>query len=226
MSEVENVAEELQQSEVVQSEENHTDTETAESAQPSESSQEYNWRQLREKAQRAEEENRQLREYLRQQTAPQKAPEEEASIEIADDDLVEGRHVKKILSRVEGMLKKQEAASVPDRLQARFPDFNSVVTPENVTRLQEEQPEIFASIGANPHLFDRGVAAYKLIKALDAKQGAAAEKAVIEANRSRPGSSQGAVKQSPLSNADRFASGLTPQLKAELLKEMEDAIRA
>jgi len=226
MSEEQNVVEEDQQEVVLPEGLESADEAQQEVSEPAEGSQEYNWKQAREQQRRLEEDNRELRRAIEEMQAPKAQPQQEEEFSIADDDLVEGRHVKMLMQKVESQLRQQKNEAVPDRLKARFPDFDDVVTKENVERLKKEEPELLASIVANPDVYAKGIAAYKLLKrTYPAGENLEKEKAKLAANRTRPGSGNAAAKQSPLAEADRFANGLTPELKRQLLAEMEEASR-
>jgi hypothetical protein len=226
MSQEENVAAEEPQ-EVVQPEELVSDDVSSEiPPEPAPGSQEYNWQQARNEIRRRDEEVRELRQMLEAMRNPPPAPPTEEEYSLAADDLAEGRHIQHLEKKIENLLQKMKNEEVPSKLKARFPDIDDVVTVENIERLKKEEPELLGSIYANPDLYARGVAAYKLVKkSSPAPDPYANEKAAIESNRTRPGSGNAAARQSPLAEADRFAGGLTPQLKKQLLAEMEEASR-
>ncbi|MGD8327777.1 MAG: hypothetical protein PVF65_12765 [Sphingomonadales bacterium] len=224
MTEEQNVIAEEQEQEVVHPEE-QSDQSSSQEESSQKTDQEYNWRQLRETKRQLEEENRLLRQRMEAETRTQ--PEQESDdFDLPDDELVEGRHVKQLMNKMQSLLQQQEAKAVPDRLKSRFSDFDAVVTPENVERLKQEEPELLASIMASDDLYSKGAAAYKLIKRMSQEAEVSRDKAAAEINRSRPGSSHGAARQSALSDADRFANGLTPELRRQLQREMEEAARA
>ena len=225
MSEEQNVVEEAQPEVVLPDGLESADDAQQGVSEPAVGSQEYNWQQAREHQRRLEEDNRELRRAIEEIRAP-KAPVAEDELSIADDDLVEGRHVRMIMQRLEAQLQQQKNEAVPDRLKARFPDFDDVVTKENVERLNKEEPELLASIRANPDVYAKGIAAYKLLKKSSPVENRYSNDiAKLEANRSRPGSVNGAARQSPLSEADKFAGGLTPELKRQLQAEVMEATR-
>lgn len=185
-----------------------------------------NFLRLREAKEQLEKENRELKEaYQRQQSS---------DMEIGDDDIVEGKVVKKLYNEL-GELKKfkevyeqEKAASIPDRLQNKFEDFNRVVTEENIEKLKHTEPEIYASITAGDDLYAKGVSAYKTLKALGIvkEDPYQQEKAQISQNHGRPVSAQAVKGQGGLADANIFAKGLTPELKKQLQKEMQEAIKA
>lgn len=227
MSEDPNVVVDDQQEVVLPEGQEPADNAQQEAPQYAPGSQEYNWQQIREQKRQLEEEVQELRRSVEQmRSPPPQQVEETDSFNIGDDDLVEGRHVKALMQKVESQLQKQKNEAVPDRLKARFPDFDEIVTAENVERLKKEEPELLASIASNPDVYAKSIAAYKLLKRSSPKGDQyAKEKAALAVNQSKPGSGNAAAKQSPLAEADRFASGLTDDLKRQLLAEMDESTR-
>lgn len=221
MEEQENVApvDELTSEEVVQPTQDSTSSLKESSSEPAPGSKEYNWARVREEQRRNEEKISALEAQLKRSEAP-------AEPVLDDDDLIEGRHYKQILKKMEELVHVQDEKTLPMRLRSRFSDFDSVVTRENVERLEKEEPELAASISSSGDRYSTGVAAYKLIsKMYGGRDHYQAEKEAVEKNLSRPGSSASAVGQSPLDHADAFSKGLTPELKRALLKEMEESAR-
>lgn len=227
----ENVAEEIQNEEVVQSQNenlSHSHETQEPPSQSNDDDKEYNFRQLREGKKQLEEEVNRLRDEIRAISQKQ-TPSSEESFEIGDDDIVEGRHVKKLYSRLENLIKQKEAASIPDRLSNRFSDFNQVVTKENIEKLKTLEPEIYTSITSGEDLFSKGVSAYKTLKALGIykeSQDFSAEKEQVRNNSKKPMSVQAVKGQGALHEANVFANGLTPDLKKQLHKEMVEASKA
>ena len=162
----------------------------------------------------------------------QEPPEED--LNLADDDLVEGRHVKKMLERLENKMNsyQQQSSTVwaQNRLKGEFQDFDSVVTRENIKLLEQTEPELASTLVATQDPYAAGKSAYKLLKSMgiykeDAYVG---EKKRAEDNSSKPRPTQSISPQqgnSPLSHANAFANGLTPELKKQLYSEMMNARR-
>lgn len=170
--------------------------------------------------------------------APQEVQEEEFDFNIDDDALIEGKHAKKILAqmkRMESKLSQQQARSYEDVVQARiaseFPDFQKVVSTENIERLNYELPELAESIRDNKDLYKKAVAAYKAIKRTgiyEQNEEITVQKQKVNQNTFKPKPAASIAPQqgsSPLSKANAFASGLTEDLKAQLHKEMMQAIK-
>lgn len=205
-----------------------------------ETKKEQDLRRLREKAERADRYEREREDLMRKiyeleaaKSQPQKPQQkEEDEFEIADDDLIEAKYLKKYSQQLKEM--KEELRSYKDqanltsvdaRLKARFPDLDNVVTRENLSVLRESYPELADSLNSNSDLYNKGAAAYTLIK----KLGIATEdtyqedkiKAQKNASKPRPLASVNPQQgDSPLSKANAFANGLTDDLKKQLLKEM------
>jgi len=198
---------------------------------PAESNQAKNFRQLKEKAERAERERDELIKLLQQKQQLSEEPE----ISLNANDIVEGKHLSrydKKMTKLQQELEQTKAqvaqSSVKLRLNSEYPDFHQVVTPDNITRLEMEYPELASTLNASKDLYSTGVSTYTLLKKLNiavednyesdrykVKQNTMKPKPVISAS-----SQQGS---SPLAKANAFANGLTDELRKQLVKEMAEA---
>jgi hypothetical protein len=165
--------------------------------------------------------------------------EEEEELNLGADDLVEGKHISKIqkksqskIKQLEERLAKYEQQGLQERtelaLKSKFQDFDKVVTPDNIAMLNEAYPEIARSLYTNEDLYTKAVSAYTLIKKFGIYQDSpfASEKAQVAKNVAKPRPVSSLSPQQgdgALSRANAFASGLTDDLKAQLLKEMQAA---
>lgn len=224
----ENVAEEIAQQEtppdVVQPHE--SEGQESSSHQSQESDKDRNFRELRESKRQVESELRELREQMDRIARSQApAPQEEEEPELSDDDLVEGKHLKRYIKRLESRLEQQAAASVPDRLKSKFSDFDQVVTPENVEKLKQAEPEMYATLVSGKDLYTKGVSAYKALKSFGIVKTDPyiADKESVQKSHSRPMSAQAVKGQGALHEANAFAKGLTPELRKQLYQEMIEA---
>lgn len=195
---------------------------------------EQNWRQVRQELEQMRFEKMRLEEQLRAQHKPQEEPEED----IGDpSDLVTKAELKKYAEKlakkqVEKLLqerdqyeKERQRNSAPARLKEKFSDFEQVVNQEALERFTQQDPELAESLGmlaSDP--YKQGIAVYKAIKAMQPTQKVTH---MQEKKVERPPISSSAAPKSSsaLSNANLFANGLTPELKAQLYKEMEEATR-
>lgn len=217
-----NVVEEVQQEEVVAPQE----VQTAEAPEVPEakvqSDKDKNFIRMRETKEQLERENRELK---------QKMEQGQDDLGIDDDDIVEGRTVKKLskkLRELESAYQKERMAAIPERLNNKFSDFDQVVTQENVKKLEQSEPELYASIISGNDLYAKGVSVYKTLKAMGIVENDTykSQKEQVQANQSRPVSAQAIRGQGALSEANIFAKGLTPELKKQLQKEMTEAAKA
>lgn len=195
----------------------HQEVETPEDVQ------EKNWREIRQTLKELRRENQALREQLTPRAQQEEAEEEE---EGTEESLVTNKKLQKALSRIEQKLFEKERESVEDRVRVKFPDFDEVVTPENVEYLQKNDPELalsLRSLANDP--FKQAMAAYKMLKRTDyyLNRNTMNDKAKIAENKQKPSSVQAVRKQGALSEANRFANGLTPELKSQLWKEMQES---
>jgi hypothetical protein len=189
---------------------------------PQEDAQERNWREMRQAFKELKRENQFLREQF--ERAQQPAKEEEDTDE--NEPYVTPKSFKKKIHELEQRLVAKEAESIPDRLRAKYADFDEVVSVENVEFLKQNDPELaisLASLASDP--YKQGIAAYKLLKRSDYNSNKVSmqEKAKIAENAKKPTSVQAVRKQGALSDANKFANGLTPELKKTLYAEMQAA---
>lgn len=242
---------EYDQEESVREEMSHTEptreeTSRVEKAAPQDPKQSF--KAIREAKERAEQERdlllRKMYEYEQymQQQQQQKQPEvvedDNFNVDIADNDLVEGKQYKKVASKINKLEKQlqqyenqNKVSSAEARLRSQYPDLDSVVSRENVERLREMYPEIARSLASTPDIYDQGAAAYKIIKNLGIHKESALEfdhiRTAANTKKPRPLASVSPQQgDSPLSRANAFANGLTDDVKTQLRKEMYAARKA
>ena len=190
-----------------------------------------NFRNLREKAERLERERDDAVRYA-QSLQAQKHNTTNDDIDLADDDLVERKHVDKIMqSYKDGRLNQYETAYQEQLVLNQCKDFHQVVTQDAVDKLMLEEPEIAAALSAQPDIRSKAIATYNIIKKLGYNESKAPysqdiERAQRNATKPRPLASVNPQQgDSPLSKANAFANGLTPELQEQLRKEMNSARR-
>ena len=170
---------------------------------------------------------------------PQEQTEDMPELNIADDDIVEGKHLKQYVQQMQKQLKTnayqyqqqmQQAsqAALEVQLKAQYPDFDQVVNQGNLKDLAAAYPELAATIHSSPDLRSQAITAYTMIKNLGLDQSQEdpymADKERIRRNaaKPRPASSAAPTHSSPLSKASAFAGELTPALRKQLQQEMEE----
>lgn len=174
-----------------------------------------------------------------QQRSIQKVHEEpEQDYQIDDDSLVEGKVVKQVNKKLKNLEKQLEAyqnqshvATVESKIRSSYPDFDKVVSKENVEILNERFPEIARTLRDTQDLYDKASSAYTVIKQFgigrDTRYDEDKVKAVANAQKPRPLASVSPTQgDSPLSRANAFANGMTEDLKEQLRKEMYAARKA
>lgn len=208
------------------------------------------FRQLRLKAEQAERERDELirllreRELKAQASVPKTEPEEDNEVNVGSDDLVEGKHLTKVGRQIKQLkqeieLQKRQAAEMitETKLKALYPDFEKIVSADNINALRAQYPEIANTINSSSgDLYSKAVSAYTMIKKLVHQEPAPAPvdtyvadklRAQTNAAKPRPLASMSPTNStSPLTQANAFANGLTKDLQEQLRKEMEDARRA
>jgi hypothetical protein len=195
-----------------------------------------NFSLLREKALRAERERDEALRMVREMEAKKQSVEEDIEdINLRDDEIAEGKHLSKVQKQIKGLqneLKKykQEANlnSVEAKIRSNYPDFDSVVSRENIESLRNSYPELAQVLVTSPDEYSKAASAYTLIKKLgiDSHGSYEMDKKRVQENASKPkplasiGAQTGA---GPLAHANAFAGGLTKELQQQLIKEMQDA---
>ena len=235
----ENVSEEVQNEEIVsppaEQEAQSQDTQQPSPESSEENSKEYNFKQLREVNKQLEirlekyEARLEGVETSSKSSSSQAENKAEEDLEIGEEELVEGRHLKKALSRIEKILYQKELEAIPDKLRGKYEDFDQVVTKENLEKLNETEPELYRTIRSGNDLYAKGVAAYKTLKGLGyipEDENLMKQKDHVQNNHKKPLSTQAIRGSGALHEANIFANGLTPDLKKQLQKEMAEAAKA
>lgn len=237
MTEEETLSVEASQEESPQAEPQAAESENAQ-AKPAESQGErrkrndveYNWAEARKKMDALDKQNREMADQLAKLQKPPTPPEVDELDRLADDDIITKAHARKMAERMarqiaQDVIKQREAATVDDRLAAKFPDFADVVTKDAIETLKQTEPELAYSLANNPDPYAQGVAAYKLLRRLNIGEDMAKtqEKKKALENTQKPVSVNAVSKNSAIGNAHLFENGLTPELKKSLWKEMQDA---
>lgn len=190
-----------------------------------------NFAELRRQHQRAIQEREELQRKLLQYEAA-KVPDAD-DVEIGDEDLAEGKHLKKFERKQKKLeaelqeLKQKTAQELIDgRVRSRFPDFDSVVNEDSIRMLAEEDPELAYTIHSSSDGYNRAALIYKEIKkrgiSLNTSYDSDKKRAHENAAKPKPLVSVSPQQgDSPLSNANAFANGLTPELQKNLWKETQ-----
>lgn len=192
--------------------------------QPQKPDPQQSFAQLRERSKKIELANLELARELEQYKA-----QAQAKREIADDDVVMGSDVKELKNEITNLRREHKKLSADQMLRQQYPDIETVVSAKNIENLRENHPMIAASLSANQDYYSQAAAAYEIIKKLGINEDAyAKEKEIVQANSAKPRPLSSLKTQesvNPLDRANAFQNGLTKELKDQLLKEMNDAIR-
>lgn len=233
MSEEENKGVEEITSEAVAQPDESTDAQESTQETPEQRRQrndaEYNWAEMR---RHMREKEREIEELKHQFSSIQKKaqPEEEDELaKLADEDIVSVAQARKLAAKfarqaAEAVLKEREASTVDERLQSKYPDFMSTVTKENIELLKETKPQLAKSLlkfADDP--FQQSELAYEYIKTFVPQRDESMNKDKKKAleNSKKPVSVQSVGKTSAIGQVHQFENGLTPELKAQLYKEMQ-----
>ena len=148
-------------------------------APPEEDHQERNWRAMERRQKELELEIRRRDEVLdtvlKNQTPATKTVEEDP--DDPDEEYVPAGRVRKIASKqvkpleekvkqLEAQVAQQALNKKMDSLRTRFSDFDDVVNIETLELLEQNEPELAATIGETTDPYKIGIQSYKYIKAL------------------------------------------------------------
>lgn len=197
--------------------------------------------QLRKKTQAIERERDEALRRLQELEASKQpsVSEPDEDLNLQPDALAEGKHLNymaKKIRKLEQQLKEQGAKTqesvVEARIKAQYPDFDNIVSKENIDQLRYQYPELAQTLNTSSDLYSKAVSAYTLIKKLGITPDAdpyAADNARAQANLAKPRPLvSGAARpqgDGALSQANAFANGLTDDLKKQLWKEMQNSSR-
>lgn len=209
------------------------------SSQPQvEDRQDRNWREMRRKNAELERKAQQQEELIatlihQQKIVPLNQPQADELDSIPDEDYIPKGSVKKLLKKereefrkeareeAQRILAEQERANFHANLCKKFPDFDDVVNPETLELLEQQDPDLAATIVELKDPYKMGLQTYKYIKSMGLAAKAPAQRRNkevekrIEQNQKSVQSPQ-AFDKRPM--AQTFQ--LTEQMKQELWKEM------
>lgn len=204
-----------------------------------ESERERNFKALREKAARLERERDEaLRIAQELQHKSQEPADDDSDFNIGEEDIAEGKHLKKLHNEIRTLKKtlqqQQQVSSeslAETRLRAQYPNYEKILTTDNIAALREQAPELAEAIGATQDIYKKAAATISAIKRLGigTEDVYEQERAIAQKNAQKPKPVAALAPQqgdSPLSKANAFANGLTDELRAQLHREMVEAMRA
>lgn len=232
----------------VENQQNNEPAQEVQQAPVQESPKETSMRILRERAEAAEKRSLELERMIQMNMSQQNQQhnkmnlvDDEDYFDLSDDTYIEGKHLKKYVKNLKQELKntrkqweeynQQNAITQAEiRLKNQFNDFESVVNKENLEKLQYQKPALYRTILANSDIYDKGYAAYELIKhsgiladhyqELDKK---------VEENKFKPRSAANASPQSgdtPLTRVSDYDRRiLSEERKDQLRRQVEEAKR-
>lgn len=191
---------------------------------------EYNWAEMRKQMRQKDLEIAELRDQfssINKKNAP--PPEEDEFAKLAEDDILTLAQARKLAAKMarqtaETVLRERDASTVDERMQSKFSDYSSTVTRENIELLNELKPEVAESLTLlKEDPYRQAKLAYEYIKAFVPQRDESMNKDMkkAEVNSKKPLSVQAVGKQSAIGQAHQFENGITPQLKAQLWKEMQ-----
>lgn len=196
------------------------------------------FRMLREEKERVERERDEMRrkleamESLKQQTQPQ-AESQDEDFSFNPDDLVEGKHLFKVTKKIKNLEKQLQEyqqrstlMSTGTRLKAEHPDFDKVVSKDNLEVLKLTYPELYQTIESNPDLYTSGKSAYTLIKKFGIEQDLNTYEQENERANKNLAKPKPAVNtqqgENPLSMANAFAGATTKEARMKIYQQAQE----
>ena len=227
---VEDVASEVQADTQFAPSDQEVVTPEQERPKPVDDLQEKNWRAARSKL---EEQNYQIQllrqelEAVRHRQSLEKQTEIDEEEQFTESERKLYREIKTLKGEITRTQQRTSESDI-DRLRSRFKDFDDVMDPENIGYLKQNNPSLAKAVARlQDEPYEQGLAAYEAIKNTSwyrEKNSNLEEKLKIEQNVKKPVSVQAVRKQGgALGDANRFAAGLTPELKKQLQQEMAQA---
>ena len=193
------------------------------SSPPKDSSQERNWREMRQTMDELKRRNYELEAHIGRVQPQSQEQEEEV---FTDDDISTVGMTKKLIQKeaakiAQKIVRQREAQTVEERLRLKYSDYDYVVNKENLDSLYSAAPEVVKMLQSNQEdPYEQASAAYKLLKKFG-KNSEDSQK--LKENQQKPRSVQSVGQNSPLSEAHAFSKGLTPDLRKQLWEEMKEA---
>lgn len=197
--------------------------------------QQRNFKELRDRTKQIERERDEAVRQLQALSAPQ--PEDDYDVKLGNDEIAEGKHLRELAKELKSVKKQfaqyaqeTKAVSIETRLKQQYPDIEQVVTEQSINQLREQYPELAATLSASSDDYNKAASAYTLIKKLgiispDTYNNDKAQ-AQKNFNKPRPLASIAAQQgDSPLTHANAFANGLTPELKKQLWEQMQQDMK-
>ncbi len=204
--------------------------------------------QERMRADRAERERDEMMKYMMSMQQPQKqqiqpAVEQDSldRFSMDDESLVEGKVIKDLVSEIrnlKSMVKgyeqkhqRTDEQTIEMRLRSQYPDINKVLTQDNIDQFAQINPDLAETIGQTKDKFKQAKLAYEMIKQYGIYQEETMLQDKLQAKKNsvkpRPLTSISPTQaDTPMSKVNSFANApLTTELKNQLRKEMEEAIK-
>ncbi len=214
----------------------------------SETPQQMNFRMIKERAERAERERDEAMKYAMSfnqqkpvQNTPDPVEQEEdylSGLGIDNDGLAEGKHLKEILKEVRSLKKelnsyktKSTQDTVEVKIKSQYPDFDKVVSQDNLQSLRSMNPDLADMILSTPDIYKQAKLAYDMVKqyGIYKDQSYNQEKIVAQKNSAKPRPLASVSPQqgdTPLSKANAFANGaLSKDVKNQHYREMLEAMK-
>lgn len=200
-------------------------------------------RELKKKAERERDEAiRQYRDMAAKINVPQQqqiSEKDDLELNFNEDELIEGKHLKKIVNEVKSVKQQLNAYNQQARLNStevklkqRFPDFDEVVSRENLEILIQREPELAAGLDANPDLYSKALTAYAMIRDLKIHIPPTDKKKInniirdnkrIDENLAKPQPAVAVAPQSsnsPLSQVSKYTDSVSNDEAAQIYRQM------
>lgn len=209
--------------------------------QPKESQKEQNLRILRERAERAERRAAEVEQLLQQQKQqqyqqPTQNVEVQDEFKVEDDVYIDGKKFNTYLERKKQedrrareenqRLQQQILSSLAEqRIRSEIPDFDQVVSAENLKNLAAIKSESYQSMMSNPDLYAKAKTAYDMIKGYGLHEDYSDMNKKIADNKGKPRAAASVAPQqadTPLSRVGDYDRRiLTDAQRTENMKRVQ-----
>ena len=207
--------------------------------QPKETMPQKSFRLIREEKEKIERERDEMRRKLealenaKKDYNPVDANTGIEDLDVPEEDYVEGKHINKMAKKIKQLEKQIEQSqqqsslmTTESRLRAEYPDFDKVVSKDNIEVLNLTYPELAASISSTPDMYIKAKSAYTLIKKLGIEQDMTSYEQENERANKNLAKPKPAVNvsqnDSPLSMANAFASASSKEARMKIYKQAQE----
>ena len=197
--------------------------------QPKENDEDRNWSAVHTRLRDQQREIRELKSH--QELAKKKSSSDEESMEFEEDDLVSFKQLRPYMKKyaeetVASHLQQKEFETRREKVQERLPDYDQVMTKDNIRQFEEKHPEISNMLmqqiqnprpNEDPYLLAYTLLKKETVQPVQQKNNLQTQK--MQQNLDKPVSGNALGRSQGIAHAQAFAQAS----KEDLLREMDEA---